>query len=458
VTVSLALRGVTIIDGTGQPPIEDGVVLIAGDRISALGRADEVQVPAGVPVIEGAGKTVLPGLADMHAHFCGGWDGESTDFLSYQRHLNSYLYSGITTFFDVGNVLPYIAQLRQEIYAGRIQGPRILMVGPLIDGPDASWGPISQIITSIAQIPSVVAGLAASGVDALKAYSQLSFMHVAAVAREGEKYGLPVVLDAWRLIGGLDMMKYTGIKAWAHLDGGGPMEDTEVQFMVDNGLFQFTTLTVYESFALRRLRDTSFLEQPLIADTVPDYTIKALRQHAAEAVANPGEKNLTSASRLEEAMKNALTLHEAGVPLVAGTDAPYPGVFFGEGLHRELELLVEAGLSPVAAIACATGNAARMLRAEREWGTIAPGLVADLVLVDGRPDQDISLSRNVETVIQAGKVLDREALKYDPDREIAFRDVSVGMTQEANPLRDLSKDKGSAGGSLEQEGKGGNTS
>ena len=105
--------------------------------------------------------------------------------------------------------------------------------------------------------------------------------------------------------------------------------------------------------------------------------------------------------------------------LVAGTDAPYPGVAQGEGIHRELELLVEAGLSPLEAITSATRNAAILIGAE-DWGTITPGSVADLLVVDGRPDQDIRRTRDIHMVMQGGRILDRDALKFDPDTDPGF--------------------------------------
>ena len=119
--------------------------------------------------------------------------------------------------------------------------------------------------------------------------------------------------------------------------------------------------------------------------------------------------------------ENAKKLHDRGVLLVAGTDAPYPGVFQGEGIHRELELLVEAGLTPIEAITAATRNAARLMKAEDEWGTLAAGKRADLIVINGRPDQNISESRNINMVIKDGKILDRPSLKFDSEKDPGFR-------------------------------------
>ena len=133
---------------------------------------------------------------------------------------------------------------------------------------------------------------------------------------------------------------------------------------------------------------------------MPPWFRDELTAHA-RALSDEGRRRAQfAAAALENGELNIGHLHEAGVLLVAGTASPYPGVFFGEGLHRELELLVEAGLTPLEAISVATRNAAVLMNAEDEWGTLKPGLAADLILVDGRPDRDISHTREITMVMQ----------------------------------------------------------
>lgn len=146
---SLCFHHAVIIDGNGGKPIEDGSIVISGDRIEAVGRLDELKVPSDARMINLKGKTVIPSLADMHVHLCGSWDGMSTDMLGYQRYLNSLLYSGVTTVLDLGNNLEYILQLRQEVREGRISGFRIYCAGPLINGADPSWPSLSYALSSI---------------------------------------------------------------------------------------------------------------------------------------------------------------------------------------------------------------------------------------------------------------------------------------------------------------------
>ena len=161
---SLAITHARLIDGNGGVPVADATVVITGGRIAAVGPAASVRVPGGARVIDAAGKVVMPGLADLHVHLTGGWDGETTDLLGYPRYLDALLYAGVTTAMDVGNVLPYVQQLRREIAAGRLVGPRLYMAGALIDG--VAWlatgsrsvivdpTPISLSISMVAPIKS----------------------------------------------------------------------------------------------------------------------------------------------------------------------------------------------------------------------------------------------------------------------------------------------------------------
>jgi imidazolonepropionase-like amidohydrolase len=412
---ALVLTHAVVIDGAGGAPVEDGAVVIRGERIEAVGPARSISIPPGARVVDLEGKSLLPGLADMHVHLMGGWDGENVDMLGYQRYLNALLYAGVTTVLDTGNVQPFILQMRQEVAAGRIAGPRIYCAGPLVDGSDPVWPPITTTVSSLAQIPAVVEQLKAAGVDILKGYGGLSIPMVARLAEEGRKVSLPLFVDQWSRNGSVDLVE-AGISAFAHTPVRN-LGDEVVALMKERDVHIVTTLVVYESFSRRRMKDLSFLDEPIIRETTPPWFLKELTSRP------PGEPaELERAfGRLKKAEANAKKLFDAGILLVAGTDAPYPGDFQGEGIHRELELLVEAGLSPLEAITVGTRNAARLMGAEAEWGTVAPGRLANLLMVDGRPDRNIAATKRVWKVVQRGKILDREALRYDPATDPGFR-------------------------------------
>ncbi len=418
---TLVLRNVTVIDGTGRPPLESATVVVEGDRIKAVGPAREVAVPEGARVLERRGHTVLPGLADLHVHLQGGWDGERCDYLNFARYLDGLLYSGVTTVLDTGNSMPFVTQLKQEVAAGRLRGPRIYCTGPMIDSPEPLWPPLAETMASLSQAPTIVKRLKANGVDLVKAYAGLSDMHVAALARASKAEGLRLIVDGWDRNGSPSLVR-SGIYAFAHAPHANELTAEGAAEMVERKVAVISTVTVRESFSHRRLQDMALLSGPLIKDVTPPQFLDEVREAALKGDFSFDKPGVDHRTRdFDRTRKNVVVLWRAGVLVAAGTDAPYPGVFQGESLHRELELLVEAGLTPLEAIQAATGNAARFLDGEAaDWGTIAPGRRADLVVVSGRPHERIGDTRTIVDVVQAGRLVDRAGLKVSP-REPAYR-------------------------------------
>ena len=414
----IALVGGVVIDGNGGMPIENGAVVIRGRTIVAVGDANSVVIPENAQVVDVTGKAILPGLADMHVHLMGGWDGESGDMLGYQRYLDALLYAGVTTVLDMGNVTPFVVQLRDEIAAGNLVGPRIYCVGPLIDGAAPRWPSFSVGLISESQVPEVISLLKRSRVDAVKAYMGLSVPLLDDLVSAAADQSLAVFVDVGDRNGSFEVAAL-GISAFAHVPTRA-LEPAVIALAVDRDIRFISTLAQQERSARRRLDDLSFLQQPLIADTHPPAFVEALRDYATTEL-TVSEKSWVARSRinLQTAFDNVLALHEAGVLIVAGTDAPYPGVIQGESIHRELELLVEAGLSPLEAISTATSNAAELMGAEN-WGSIEVGNFANLVIVEGRPDRHISDSRTIHFVMQNGRIMDRDALKFDPAIDQGF--------------------------------------
>lgn len=421
-TRPLAIVHGTVLDGLGGAPLADGVVLVRGGRIEAVGPAASVPVPKDAEVIDARGKTVLPGLADLHVHLQGGWNGIDNDLLGYQRYLSALLHAGVTTVFDTGNYAPFILQLRQEVAAGRVLGPRIYCVGAMVDSADAAWPDLAYAVSSRALLPEMVRRGKQGKVDMLKGYVNLSDRMLRRLVEEARREGLRVVVDQWERNGSPDLVA-TGIAGFAHMPTR-RMSDDDVRAMKEANAFAVTTLTVRESFARTRLADPALHGEPLVADTMPPWFLSELRAEAARALtAEETEERDRAAGALAEAGRNAVKLLAAGVLLAAGTDAPYPGVFQGEGLHRELELLVAAGLSPLQAIRLATHDAARVLQAEGEWGSLKPGLKADVLVVAGRPHERISDTRKIDLVVKEGRVLDRAGLRFDARRDGGHRAV-----------------------------------
>ena len=407
-----------IIDGNGGVPVENGAVVIRDRRIEAVGIISDLKIPADARMINMKGKTVMPGLADMHVHLCGGWDGVSVDLLGYQRYLNSLLYSGITTILDLGNNLDFILQLRQEVEEGRVLGPRIYCAGPIINGADPGWPSISYALSSRYQIPKLIGHLKSADVDVVKVYTGLSHQMVDILANAAKQESLRVFVHS----SSLELLD-CGISAYAHMFKE-DLPDDFVKAMRRNKVQCITTLAVAESGVARRFTDLSYLDNPLVRDTTPPWFLKDLRSWVTRKVSPQGSsraEDFGSIQTLKHAQKNTKKLFDSGILLSAGTDAPYPGVFMGEGIHRELELLVEAGLTPLEAITVATRNAALLMHDGEEWGTLAPGKLANILVVNGRPDKDIGQTRNVDTVILQGRILDRKQLKFDEKSDPGFQ-------------------------------------
>ena len=204
----------------------------------------------------------MPGLADMHVHMVGGWDGVSTDMLGYRRYLNSLLYAGVTTVLDVGNVLPYIQQIRAEVDAGRLPGPRIYMAGPLVDGPVPIWPPITYATFEPATIAHARPAARGPRVSTCSRDTRgLDAEMVDSLVRAGADHDLPVVVDLG-VAGATTRRRSSRVpRARAHAPSG-PLGDDEIAAMVERGTANITTLAVLESFARRRLGDPAFLDHP----------------------------------------------------------------------------------------------------------------------------------------------------------------------------------------------------
>src|SRR5580658_323365 len=424
---TLAITDVRIIDGNGGAPIEHGVIVLDGRHIEAVGARSDVTVPAGAKRINGGGKTALPGLADMHVHLLGGTNGVGLDILGYQKYLNALLYAGVTTVMDTGNVVPFILQLRAEVAAGRVLGPRIYCVGPLVDGADPVWPALSVAIASKDQVPRIVAGLADDRVDFIKLYVGLSDQLIRTISAEAKKRDMRTIIDQWSRNGSADIAA-EGIAGFAHFPSR-RISDESIATIKAHDVFLISTLAVQESAVGRRWLDLSFLDDPLIADTTPRDVLDQLRKEygglSAQQLA--AKSGYTMAVDLAGAESNVPRMRDAGILFAAGTDAVYPGDFQGEGLHRELELLVESGLTPLQAITTATKNAAAIVNASGEWGTLEAGKLANLVIVDGKPDQRIADTRRIAVVIKEGAVIDRTALRLDRSRIPDYQETGSSM-------------------------------
>jgi imidazolonepropionase-like amidohydrolase len=403
---TFALVGGRVIDATGGPALDNATVLIRNGRIEKVGPRAAVTVPRGVRPVDITGRTVLPGLWDMHAH------------VGQPEWGPVYLAAGVTTARDMGGEFDVVTALRDAWDRGpeppqpirrapsdapvsaHLLGPRLLLAG-LVDGPGpASFGHVTAATAYEGR--AAVARYKAAGFQQMKLYSLLDKPTVAAVIDAAHASGMTVT---GHIPNGLTMREVVemGMDHIAHLTvrdapGSDALRDT-IAFLKSHGTVIDPTISWNEM--LGRSAQTPLASiQPGIEHVAP-----ALRRMLESA--NGGSVTPEQArDRLARSLQIVKALHDAGIPIVAGTDKGVPGV----SVAREIELYVQAGISPMDAIRAATAVPARVMGLDKESGTIAPGLRADLIVVDGNPLERISNIRNVTLVCANGRLYDAPQL------------------------------------------------
>ncbi len=401
----LAIVNGTLIDGTGAPGVPDSAVLIAGDRILAAGPRSEVDIPPSSTILDARGKSLLPGLWDMHAHF------QQVEWGPI------YLAAGVTTVRDCANELEFITSVRDAIEEGRGLGPRIIAAG-IVDGTGPLALGIARVDTA-EQAEIWVSRYKAAGFQQMKVYSSMQLEAVRAVADSAHRIGMTVTghvpegLNAYQTVeAGQDQINHIWfvaaimhpalaadapvadrVNAVANIDLDSPEAQKAIEFLKAHHTVVDPTLALFE------LATISAAKPPLAFEPGADKVPPELSPRLADLGPPTPETELR-----ERVFRKCLAivgaLHRAGVTIVAGTDQAVPG----HSLHREIELYVEAGLTPMQAIQAATIVPARVMKTDRELGTIEVGKRADLIIVNGNPLEQIHDIRKVESVITRGRM------------------------------------------------------
>jgi imidazolonepropionase-like amidohydrolase len=394
-----AIMGGRLIDGTGRPPVEDSVVLLRGDKIIAAGPAASVPIPRGAEFVDAKGKSVLPGLWEMHAHF------EQVEWGPI------YLATGVTTARDVGNEREFIVAARDAIAAGQGIGPRLVMAG-VVDGS----GPFSLGVIRVdtpEQAREQVQKYKAAGFQQIKIYSSVKPDILKVITAEAHRLGMTVTghipfgMNAIQGIeAGMDQINHveyiTPLMVDAKsqtIDPDAPNVKRVIKLLLDHHTVVDDTLALME-IILHPLDHPISGFEPGILRVAPEL------QEALGTMGASPPKAEQSAATFRAMVATVRILHQAGVPIVAGTDQTVPGF----SLDREIELYVQAGFTPMEAIQAATIVPARAMGMEKDSGTIEAGKRADVILVDGNPLENISDIRKVSTVFAAGKIYQPAAL------------------------------------------------
>ena len=418
---TLLIENVTVIDGTGGPPDAGAFVLIEDGRISRVSRS-EIERPEGSRNIDGSGKFLIPGLMDMHIHLQGGAEVTPEGLVVSDegrakgiRALHGYLYSGVTSIFDAGNVPDYTLGLRDEERNGSLLSPRIFATGAIVTYPGSHGG--NNFATLVDSWPEAIPALEshiATGPDVLKltleergwgARPMISILPLDLMQRIIEFYNNNGIRTTAHTSSEYRARQaiFAGIDTLAHPVIQGPVSDDFARLMGAKKIPMVTTLTIGENYS-RLAEHPEYLDEPLYQATLTAEEIQLLKTEKRKEYQ---ERKWTWWMKIMTtiAQENVRKIHDAGGVLVAGTDQTT-----GPALHRELELLADAGISPADIIRIATLNGAIFLGKEKELGSIEQGKMADLVLLGADPTQDIRNARQIVQVIKAGKVIDRSKL------------------------------------------------
>lgn len=423
------LQNIRVIDGLGNAPVEGRDVLIKDGVIAAVGRNGSLRVPADAKVIDGDGLTVMPGLIDVHIHLQGGWRGGNDNGprpLTLKWDLLALLYSGVTHAYDIGNIPTRSADARDILAAGGWMGPELTIAGAyfetapvgaageslLLPNPDSAY--IGGQLDTMKDI---------YGVEMVKCHSGTNSQVLRVLVAEAHARNMRVVCDLW----------HNNMNPWiarqTHLDGFAhngfalkPITAEDATMLAAEGTFVLATSVVMDTFAQARVKQEGYDyvgDNPLIVNVQPPHYLRShngrelkesLGRYAAITEAIMGDIMPAAAMR-DITIKSTRTLIDNGVLVGLGTDSAYPTVWFGESMHREMEIWVnESGISPIRTLQAATSDNARILKIDDRTGAIKKGLEADLLVVAGNPGENISDTRNIRYIFSNGKLVDRDSL------------------------------------------------
>ena len=426
----LAFRHVNVIDATGSPVRPDMTVVVEGQRIVNLGKSGDVQIPKSAKVVDAAGKFLIPGLWDMHVHtIFGDWIPKDENII-----LPLFVANGVTGVRDMGSDLEAVKQWRSQIAGGKLLGPRMIVAGPMLDGPTPRF-PSSAPVSDSASGRKVVDDLRNAGVDFIKIQSLVPRDGYFAAASEANKLGITFVghvPDAVRAseassAGQKSIEHFTGV-----FEGCSTIEDqllkgrktlgqnvatfnperakTLIALLAKNQTWQVPTLVWERGQWL--VDDIDLSQDPLIKYAPVAWKNRTWPMFKKDILETMDTDPLPVRKRfVQMELEMTLAMFRAGVPFMAGTDtAAGIHIFPGFSLHQELALFVEAGLTPMQALQTATLNPAKFLGTTADMGTVEKGKIADLVLLDANPLEDINNTRKIQAVVLAGRYFSRAQL------------------------------------------------
>jgi len=429
----LVIEGATLIDGTGGEPISNAVVVIENDRIQAVFRHGEQVYPRGARVIQAQGKTIIPALFDIDTHIA------QQGLEAAAQALTNYLYHGITSISDTGVSIVHgegLERLKQE---GKLISPRIFEAGPTLTAVGGHPIPVNRALgraidtrtltqiegpeDAVRQVRRYVSELQ---VDTIKAilesggdlhYPRMTLETYKALVDEAHRQGMNVYTHASQLSDVRDALA-GGVDLIAHGFAEELTAQSDIaQMIVQQKVSWLPDINNAES-SVKIFDHPEIWEDPTLLKSVPAVYIEMA--HDPKVLARLEGRLERSRRSHQMRMRTVKVLYDMGANILVGTDstgAPHR-MFYGWDIHRELEHLVNAGMTPMDVIVAASRKAAEYLGQEKELGTVEAGKIADLLILSGNPLEDIRNSRTIEQVIYAGRLIDRDNLPMlDPFKE-----------------------------------------
>jgi Amidohydrolase family len=458
---ALVVRGGRLIDGTGRLPIENSVIVIQAGRFHAVGRSGDVSVPADAQVIDVNGKTVLPGFIDGHGHL--------EDF-----HGELYLHLGITTCANIELYQdgPWTRAQKQGTELGKIRGPRIWMSGRAIGGVSTGHDAFGSrtardniIVTTPDEVRTAVQRKKELGCDILKVNEFLSLDLLKVAVDEAHGLGMPVAAHSWDVVGsvkaGVDAIEHiwsVGYSSIPYAPARRKLAEDRLGGVIDQELAGAYYQTENFDAVIGAMVEHQVAWTPTIAKWLRPFSSSAKRFREREnEILNDSNANLPASVRTvtdnaydkllkrytpaqreqakvgyEKASEFIRRFVEAGGILKEGSDPPRGMAALL--MHQALTMDVEAGVPPMKAIQAATLNVARTFKQDKDYGSVEPGKVADLSIVDGNPLDDIWMTQNVKMVVQGGKLIDIGFKKYKNPIPSFYSYQSLPLDLEISPL------------------------